>query len=441
MLFKNVIQKATLKAVEELKRIAKPVKGEEEIAQVATISAADSEIGEKIAEALQKVGRDGVITVEEGRGLKLEIDYKEGMEFDQGFASPYFVTNPESMEAVLEKPYILITDKKISSVQEILPFLEKIVKVTKNFVIIAEEVDGEALATLVVNKLRGTFNCLAVKAPGFGDRRKELLGDIAVLTGGTVISEDTGRKLESVEPTDCGQADRVVTDKDSTQIIGGLGNKGAIKARIGQIKSAIDKSDSDYDAEKFQERLAKLAGGVAVINVGAATEVELKEKQERVKDAVEATKAALEEGILPGGGVSFLKAKKALDQVETSNEEEKIGVEIVRQALEQPTRWLAKNSGKDDGYVLNIIEEKMVKMPDFGYNALTDKFESMIKAGVLDPLKVSRSALQNAASVAAMVLTTEVLISDIPEEKEKTPGMPGGMPGGMGGGMPGMSGM
>ncbi|MBL7078318.1 chaperonin GroEL [Candidatus Shapirobacteria bacterium] len=434
MLIKKGIEKATLKAVEELKRIAKPVKGEEEIAQVATISAADSQIGRKIAEALQKVGRDGVITVEEGRGLELEIAYKEGMEFDQGFASPYFVTNPETMEAVIEKPYILITDKKISSVQEILPFLENIVKVTKNFVIIAEEIEAEALATLVVNKLRGTFNCIAIKAPGFGDRRKELLEDIAVLTGGTVISEDTGRKLESVEPIDCGQADRVVTDKDGTQIIGGLGNKGAIKARIAQIKSAIDKSDSDYDAEKLQERLAKLAGGVAVINVGAATEVELKEKQERVKDAVEATKAALEEGILPGGGVSFLKAKKVLDQVETSNEEEKIGVEIVRQALEQPTRWLAKNSGKDDGYVLNIIEEKMVKMPDFGYNALTDKFESMIKAGVLDPLKVSRSALQNAASVAAMVLTTEVLISDIPEkEEDKTPGMPGGMGGGMGG--------
>jgi len=438
MLIKRGIEKATSRAVEELKKIAKPIKGEQEISQVATISAADSNIGSKIAEALEEVGRDGVITVEEGRGLKLEIDYKEGMEFDQGFASPYFVTDPANMETVIEKPYILITDKKISSVQEVLPFLENVVKVSKNFVIIAEEIDAEALATLVVNKLRGTFNCLAIKAPGFGDRRKELLGDIAVLTGGTVVSEDTGKKLEKVEITDCGQADRVIADKDNTQIIGGLGNKGAIKARIAQIKSAIDKSDSDYDKEKLQERLAKLAGGVAVINVGAATEIELKEKQERVKDAVEATKAALEEGILPGGGVSFLRTKKALDQVETSNDEEKIGVEIVRQALEQPTRWLAKNSGKDDGYILNKIEEEIVKMPDFGYNALTDKFESMLKAGVLDPLKVSRSALQNAASVAAMVLTTEVMIADIPEKEEKK--MPGGMGGGMPGGMGGMPG-
>ncbi len=432
MLIKKGIEKATVAAVEELKKLAKPIKGKKEIAQVATISAADPEIGEKIAEALEKVGRDGVITVEEGRGLELEIAYKQGMEFDQGFASPYFVTNPETMEAVIEKPYILITDKKISSVAEILPFLENIVKVTKNFVIIAEEIEGEALATLVVNKLRGTFNCIALKAPGFGDRRKEMLADIAVLTGGTVISEDTGSKLEEVESSVCGQADRIVTDKDSTQIIGGLGNKSAIKARITQIRGAIERSDSEYDAEKLQERLAKLAGGVAVINVGAATELELKEKQERVKDAVEATKAAIEEGILPGGGVSFLKAKKALDPVKTENEEEKIGVEIVRSALEQPIRWLAKNSGKDDGFVLNKVEEQAKTSPDFGYNALTDEFENLVKSGVLDPVKVSRSALQNAASVAAMVLTTEVLISDIPEEeKEKMPGMPRGMPGGM----------
>jgi len=444
MLIKKGIEKATAAAVAQLKKMAKPIdiKGQEEVAQVATISAADPEIGDKIAEALQKVGRDGVITVEEGRGLKMEIDYKEGMEFDQGFVSPYFVTNPENMEAVMEKPYILITDKKISSVQEILPFLEKVVKVTKSFVIIADDIDGEALATLVVNKLRGTFNVLAVKAPGFGDRRKEMLADIAVLTGGTVISEDTGRKLESVEPTDCGQADKIVADKDSCQIIGGKGALAQIKARISQVRTAITKSDSDYDREKLEERLAKLAGGVAVINVGAATEIELKEKQERVKDAVEATKAAIEEGILAGGGISFLRAKKALDEVKTENEEEKIGVEIVRQSLEQPVRWLAKNSGEDDGYVLKKIEEKLPTNPDFGYNALTNKFEGMIKAGVLDPVKVSRSALQNAASVAAMVLTTEVLISDIPEKEEKKVGVPAGMPGGGMGGMPGgMGGM
>lgn len=440
MMIKKGIEKATVAAVAQLKKMAKPIKGEQEIAQVATISAADSEIGDKIAEALQKVGRDGVITVEEGRGLKMEIDYKEGMEFDQGFVSPYFVTDPENMEAVMEKPYILITDKKISSVQEILPFLEKVVKVTKSFVIIADDIDGEALATLVVNKLRGTFNVLAVKAPGFGDRRKEMLADIAVLTGGTVISEDTGRKLESVEPTDCGQADKIVADKDGCQIIGGKGASTQIKARISQVRAAIAKSDSDYDREKLEERLAKLAGGVAIINVGAATEIELKEKQERVKDAVEATKAAIEEGILAGGGISFLRAKKALDEVKTENEEEKIGVEIVRQSLEQPVRWLAKNSGEDDGYVLKKIEEKLSTNSDFGYNALTGEFEGMVKAGVLDPVKVSRSALQNAASVAAMVLTTEVLISDIPEKEEKKAGMPAGMPGGMGGmgGMPGM---
>ncbi len=428
MLIKRGIEKATLAAIEALKKLSKPIKSQEEVAQVATISAADPAIGAKIAEALQKVGRDGVITVEEGRGLELEIDYKEGMEFDQGFVSPYFVSDPENMEAVVENPYILITDKKISSVQEILPFLENIVKVTKNFVIIADEIEGEALATLVVNKLRGTFNVVAVKAPGFGDRRKEMLEDIAILTGGTVISEDTGRKLESVEPTDCGQADKVVADKDNCQIIGGKGDSGQIKARIGQIKIALSKTDSDYDKEKLEERLAKLSGGVAVINVGAATEVELKEKQERVKDAVEATKAAIEEGVLPGGGVAFLHAKKAMAEVKVDNEEEKVGVEIVRQALEQPVRWLAKNSGEDDGFVLRHIEERLAQTADFGYNALTNKFEPMMKAGVLDPVKVSRTALQNAASVAAMVLTTEVLISDIPE-KEAKPTMPEGMSG------------
>jgi chaperonin GroEL len=433
MLVKKGIEKATEAAVKKLKEVSRPVKGKSDWAQVATISAADPVIGSKIAEALEKVGSDGVITVEEGRGMELEIDYKEGMEFDQGYVSPYFVTDPENMEAVIEKPYILITDKKISSVQEILPFLEKIVKVTKSFVIIADDIEGEALATLVVNKMRGTFNALAVKAPGFGDRRKEMLADIAVLTGGTVISEDTGRKLESVEPTDCGQADKVVADKDNCQIIGGKGEPAQIKARIAQIRKAIEQSDSDYDREKLEERLAKLTGGVAVISVGAATEVELNEKKERVKDAVEATKAAIEEGILPGGGIAFLHARKALDSVEVENDEEKIGVDIVRLALEQPVRWLAKNAGEDDGYVVKKIEERLEKEKEYGYNALTGEFGNMIESGILDPFKVSRSALQNAASVAAMVLTTEVLISDIPEKEEKKAPAEGGMPEGMGG--------
>ena len=317
-------------------------------------------------------------------------------------------------------PYILITDKKISSVQEILPFLENIVKVTKNFVIIADDIEGEALATLVVNKLRGTFNCLAVKAPGFGDRRKAMLADIAVLTGGTVISEDTGGKIESVTPEDCGQADKVIANKDECQIVGGKGDLTAIKARIAQIEKEIEKATSDYDREKLEERLAKLSGGVAIINVGAATEVELKELQERVKDAVEATKAAAEEGILPGGGVALLRARQALDKLELDDPEEKIGVDIVRYALEQPVRWLARNAGEDEGYVVSKVEEALAKgKTDFGFNALTGKFESMISAGVLDPLKVTRSAVENAASVGAMVLTTEVMITDLPEEKEE----------------------
>ncbi len=430
MLVKKGIEKAAEATAAALRKMAKPVKGKEEIAQVATVSAADALIGQKIAEAIEKVGRDGVITVEEGKGFDIEIEYKEGMEFDQGYVSPYFVTNPDSMEAVIENPYILITDKKISSVQEILPFLENIVKVTKNFVIIAEDIEGEALATLVVNKLKGTFNALVVKAPGFGDRRRAMLEDIAVLTGGTVISEDTGRKLESVQANDCGRADKVIADKDNCRIVGGKGEKVKIEARIAQIRREIEKADSDYDREKLEERLAKLAGGVAVIQVGAATEVELKEKQERVKDAVEATKAAVAEGILPGGGVAFLRAKKALDELRPANEEERVGIDIVRRALEQPVRWLAKNAGFDDGYVLKKIEDALVTKPDFGLNALTGKFESMITAGVLDPVKVSKNALLNAASVAGMILTTEVLITEIPEKEEKKEAgnnMPGGM--------------
>jgi chaperonin GroEL len=430
MIVKKGMEKAVEAALSELKKIAKPIKDKGEIEQVATISAGDSAIGKKIAEALDEVGRDGVVTVEEGKGLEIEIEYKEGMEFDRGYVSPYFVTNPERMEAEVEDAYILLTDKKISSIQDMLPFLEKFVKVSKNLVIIADEVDGEALATLVVNKLKGTFNVLAIKAPGFGDRRKEMLEDIAVLTGGVVISEDTGRTFESIEVTDLGQADKVWADKDNTRIIGGKGDASAIKGRVGLLKRQIAETDSDFDREKLEERLAKLSGGVAQINVGAATEVELNEKKERVKDAVGATKAAVEEGIVPGGGIALLRVRKALEAISTENEDEKVGVDIIRDALEQPLRWLAKNSGEDDGYVLRKVEE--AKDTDYGYNALSGEFGSMMKFGILDPVKVTRSALQNAASVAMMVLTTEGLVTDLPEKKEAAPAMPGGM-GGMGG--------
>lgn len=422
MVVKKGMEKAAAAVVEELKKIAKPIKKREEITQVATVSAGDAEIGAKIAEALDKVGRDGVVSVEEGKGLTIEIEYKEGMEFDRGYASAYFVTNPERMEAEIDDAYILLTDKKISSIQDLLPFLEKFVKVSKSLVIIADEIEGEALATLVVNKLRGTFNVLAIKAPGFGDSRKQMLEDIAILTGGVLVSEDTGRTFESLEVEELGRADKVWADKDNTRIIGGKGNKSAIKARITLLRGQIKKSDSDFDKEKIEERLAKLSGGVAQINVGAATEIELNEKKERVKDAVGATKAAIEEGILPGGGVALLRARKVLAKVTSEGEDEKIGVEIVKEALEQPIRWLAKNAGEDDGYVLRKIEE--ASDGDFGFNALTGEFGSMTKFGILDPLKVTRSALQNAVSVAMMVLTTEGLITDIPEEKKETP--PGG---------------
>jgi chaperonin GroEL len=429
MIVKKGMEEAVEKVVEELKKIAKPIKNKEEISQVAIISAGDEKIGNKISEALDE--RDRVVTVEEGRGFGIEIEYKEGMEFDKGYVSPYFVTNPEKMEAEIENAYILLADKKISSVQELLPFLEKLVKVSKNIVIIADEIEGEALATLVVNKIKGTFNMLAVKAPGFGDSRKEMLEDIAILTGGTVISEDTGRTFESVEVEDLGQADKVWADKESARIIGGKGEAKAIKKRVASLKLQIEGSESDFDREKLEERLAKLTGGVAQINVGAATEVELNEKIERVKDAVGATKAAIEEGILPGGGVAYLRARKALLNIKTENDDERVGVDIVYHALEQPVRWLAKNAGEDDGYVLKKIEEQ--KNSDYGYNALTNKFELMTKNGILDPLKVTRSALQNAASVAMMVLTTEGLITDISEEEKPPAGGPAQPPGmGMG---------
>lgn len=425
MIVKKGIEKATAAVVEELKKISKPIKNKEEITQVATISAGDNEIGAKIAEALGK--EDRVVTVEDGKGLTIDIEYKEGMEFDRGYVSPYFVTNPERMEAEIEDAYILLTDKKIASIQDLLPFLEKFVKVSKSLVIIADEIEGEAMATLVVNKIKGTFNVLAVKAPGFGDRRKEMLEDIAVLTGGNIISEETGRTFEGIEVEDLGRADKVWADKDNCRIIGGKGVKSTINARIASIKAQIAETDSDFDKEKFEERLAKLTGGVAQINVGAATEIELNEKKERVKDAVGATKAAVEEGILPGGGVALFRAGKVLGKLVPANEDEKIGIEIVKEALEHPIRWLAKNAGEDDGYVLRKIEDAADS--DYGFNALTGEFGLMTKFGILDPLKVTRSALQNASSVAMMVLTTEGLITDIPEEKSSPAG--GAPPGGM----------
>lgn len=425
MIVKKGIEKAVEVVTTELKKMAKPINNQEEIAQVATISAGDETIGAKIAEALDKVGRDGVVTVEEGKGLTIDIEYKEGMEFDRGYASAYFVTNPDKMEAEIETPYILLTDKKISSIQELLPFLEKFVKVSKNLVIIADEIDGEALATLVVNKLRGTFNVLAIKAPGFGDRRKEMLEDVATLTGGTVISEDTGRTFESIEVVDLGQADKVWADKDNARVIGGKGEKSAIDARIASIKKQISASDSDFDKEKFEERLAKLAGGVAQINVGAATEVELNDKKERVKDAVGATKAAIEEGIVPGGETAFLRAASVIKNIKVGKGDEQIGVDIVKEALEEPLKWLAKNAGEDGEEVLKkVLAENDA---DFGYNALTGKYGSMTKMGIIDPVKVTRSALQNAASVAMMVLTTEGLITDLetPDDKKSAMAPPG----------------
>lgn len=427
MILKHGLEKGAEAVVAELKKMAKKIKGKDEITQVATISAADPEIGKLIAEALEKVGKDGVVTVEEGKGLAMEIDYKEGMEFDKGFASPYFVTNPDKMEAEVEDAYILITDKKISSVQDLLPFLEKFVKVSKNLVIIADEIEGEALATLVVNKLRGTFNALAVKAPGFGDRRKAMLEDIAILTGGKVISEDMGRKIENADLDDCGRADKVWADKENCRIIGGKGDKKLIAARIAQIKREIEETTSEFDKEKLQERLAKLSGGVAVVNVGAATEVEMKEKKERVNDAVSATKAAIEEGIVPGGGVALLRARAVLQKLkeELAFTDEKIGVDILFRALAEPVRQIAYNAGADPGWVLKKIEE--AKDTDYGFNALTMEFGSMMSAGIVDPAKVTRLALQNAVSIGGMILTTEALVTDLPEKKESSPTPPGGM--------------
>ena len=428
MAIKRGIDQGVEALVGEIKKISKPIKGHDEISQVATISAGDAEIGAKIAEALDKVGRDGVVTVEEGKGLTIDIEYKDGMEFDKGYASPYFVTDPAKMEAAIEDPYILITDKKITSIQDLLPFLENFIKVSKSLVIIADDLEGEALATLVVNKLRGSFNILAVKAPGFGDRRKSLLEDIAILTGGTVISEDTGRTFEGVKIEDLGRADKVWADKDNCRIIGGKGAKSAISGRIAQIKEELAKTTSDYDREKLEERLAKLAGGVAVIKVGAATEVEMNDRKERVKDAVGATKAAVEEGIVPGGEVTLIRAAKALDTLKLTGDE-KVGLDILRHALEQPFRWLVKNSGLDDGYYLKLVVE--AKEADFGVNVADGGVTgSMTKFGIIDPAKVVRSALQNAASVATMILTTEALVTELIEKKDVP--TPGPTPGGTG---------
>lgn len=438
MIIRRGLEKGLKAVLEQLDSIKKPIDitDHDSIEQVATISAADSEIGKKIADAVVKVGKDGLISAEEGKGLFLETKETTGMEFDSGFQSPYFATNTESMDAVIDNPYIIITDKKISSIQEILPLLEKVVKLTKNFVIIAEDIDGEALATLVVNKIRGTFNVLAVKAPGFGDRRKAMLEDIAVLTGGQVISADTGATFENVDPAEfCGRADSVTADKDKTRIIGGQGSAEEIKARVSQIKTQAEKSASDYDKEKFLERVAKLAGGAIVLQVGGATEVEMKERLERVKDAIEATKAAVEEGILPGGGIALLKASLVLENLKSDVAEEQIGINILKDSLEQPVRMLAQNSGEDAGYIFNKIKEYMVANPtsDYGYNAATGAMGSMFEFGILDPAKVTKSALTNAVSVGQMILTTDVLITEAVDKKCSCSSAGAGDMSGMGG--------
>src|SRR6186997_2985806 len=431
MAIKRGIDKAVQTIVEELKKISVPTSGKKEIAQVGAISANnDQEIGNLIAEAMEKVGKDGVITVEEARGLETTLETVEGMQFDRGYVSPYFVTDPEKMEAVLEDPYILIHDKKVSSMKDLLPVLEKVAQLGKPLLIIAEDIDGEALATLVVNKLRGTLRVAAVKAPGFGDRRKAMLQDIAVLTNGQVISEEVGFKLENAVLTDLGRAKRIVVDKDNTTVIDGAGETDKIQGRIKEIRAAIDKSTSDYDKEKLQERLAKLAGGVAVVNVGAATESEMKEKKARVEDALHATRAAVEEGIVPGGGVALLRAQAALKTLKLAEADEQIGVDIVRRAIEEPIRMIVQNAGGEG----SIVVEKVRGSKDdaFGYNALTDTYENLVQAGVIDPTKVSRTALQNAASIAGLLLTTEALIVEKKEKESHAPS-PGGGGGGMGG--------
>ena len=437
MLLKHGILQATETVVEELRKMSVKIDSREEIASVATNSAADEEIGNLIADVMDKVGKDGVITVEESKSMQFEQEYVEGMQFDRGYLSAYFITNADQMSAVINEPYILINEKKISAAQDIVPILEKLVQIGKReLVIIAEDIDGEALATLVLNKLRGMLNVLAVKAPGFGDRRKAMLQDLAILTGGTVIAEETGRKLETVTLQDLGRAEKVVSDKENTTIVGGKGAKGAIEGRIKEIRAEIDKSTSDYDKEKLQERLAKLSGGVAIIRVGAATETEMKEKKHRVEDALSAARAAVEEGIVPGGEISLINAAAKLDKLLKNldgedNEETRVGINIVKKALEAPIRKLAANAGQDGSVIIDTVRRTAAekKNKNIGYNVLTGQYTDMIQAGVIDPVKVVRGALENASSIASMILTTDVLITDMPE-KEKAPAMP---PGGMGG--------
>jgi chaperonin GroEL len=429
MRLKLGISRGVETVVAALRKMAQKIETKEEIASVATNSAADPEIGKLIADVMDKVGKDGVITVEESKSLQFETEYVEGMQFDRGYMSAYFITDSEHMEAVIPEPYILIYDKKISAAQDIVPVLEKLVQIGKrDLVIIAEDIDGEALATLVLNKLRGMLNVLAVKAPGFGDRRKAMMQDIATLTGGQLISEETGRKLESTTLQDLGKAEKVVSDKDNTTIVGGKGDSAQIKGRIEQIRVEIDKSTSDYDKEKLQERLAKLSGGVAIIRVGAATETELKEKKHRVEDALSATRAAIEEGIVPGGEIVFINAVASLDKVKMDGEDETIGVAIVRKALEAPIRRLAMNAGQDGAVIIENVRRLAKEQGNkhLGYNVITEEYGDMLKAGVIDPLKVVRGALENAASIAAMILTTECLITDVPEKEKPGPAMPPG---------------
>jgi len=429
MAIKRGIEKAVEVVVAELKKLSVPTAGKKEIKQVATISAnGDEAIGDKVSDAMEKVGKDGVITVEEAKGLETELETVDGMQFDRGYLSPYFVTDPEKMEAVLEDAYILIHDKKVSAMKDLLPVLEKVAQTGKPLLMIAEDIEGEALATLVVNKLRGTLKVCGVKAPGFGDRRKAMLQDIAILTGGQVISDEVGFKLENTVLNDLGRAKRIIVDKDNTTIVDGAGKQDAIQGRIKEIKAAIDKTTSDYDREKLQERLAKLAGGVAVINVGAATETEMKEKKARVEDALHATRAAVEEGIVPGGGVALIRAIPALSKIKVEDPDEQVGVDIVRRALEEPMRIIASNAGAEGSIVVEKV--KNGKEKNLGFNAQTGEYEDLVTAGVIDPTKVTRTALQNAASVAGLLLTTECVVVEKKEE-EKTPPMPGG--GGMGG--------
>jgi chaperonin GroEL len=426
MIMKRGLDKAAQAVVQALKDAAVPVQGREEIADVAAISAADREIGTLIADVMDKVGKDGVITVEESKGLQFETDYVEGMQFDRGYISPYFVTNPDRMTAELEEPYLLITEKKLSAIADIVPVLENMIQQgRKNLVVIAEEVEGEALATLVVNKLRGVLNVLAVKAPGYGDRRKEMLKDIAILTGGTVISDELGRKLDSITVRDLGQARRVVADKDNTTIIEGKGSQDEIQGRMKQIKAQIEDTTSDYDREKLQERLAKLSGGVAVIKVGAATETELKEKKHRVEDALSATRAAIEEGILPGGGVALVNAAAALDTVKLGGDEA-TGVTILRRALEEPLRWIVANAGYEGSVVVEEVRRrnKDVDKKNIGFDVVQEHYVDMFQGHIADPAKVTRSAVENAVSIAGMILTTEALVTEIPEEKKEAPAAP-----------------